>query len=230
MKTKHFYWKTALLCSLILSLVIPASATDSVDISLPISQEIVMRDSKDTPETTTFHYELSTEQEDAPMPVGSENGEYDFTIQGMDSEVTIPFHFTHAGVYHYTIHQVDEDTQYCTCDHSHYEATVYVQNTPSGDLSAQMIVEEETGEKIGEILFRTVYRDIPNNTPGEVPTEPSAPDVPQNPDSTTSGNQAPADSPQTGDTSSIALWMLMAGGSAAVLLFLPILKKSKHGA
>lgn len=228
MKAKHFYWKTTLLCSLILSLVIPASAADSVDTKLPISQEIVMEDSNDTPETVTFHYELSTEQEDAPMPEGSVDGEYDFTIQGMDGEVTIPLHFTHAGIYHYTIHQIDEDTQYCTCDDTCYEATVYVQNEPSGDLSVQMIVEDESdGKKCGEILFRTVFRDIPGNTPDQSEPENPAPDNSQNPDNSTPATPSSPESstPQTGDSSAITFWMLMAGFSVAALIFLPILHK-----
>lgn len=237
MKTKKLYMKTALIGMLILLSVSTAYATDSVDVTLPVSQEIMMEDSHDKPESTTFHYELSTEQEDAPMPSGSVDGEYDFSISGMDSEVKIPLHFTHAGVYHYTLHQLDKDTEYCICDHTCYECTVYVQNEPSGDLSVQMIVEDESdGKKCGEILFRTAYRDIPddstdNPNPEHPEPEHPEPNVPQEPDGSTPDTPSSPESasPQTGDSSHIAFWVLTAASSLVVLISLPILRKSKRG-
>lgn len=226
MKMKKIYLKLVLAGMLILMSVGTAYATDSVDIAIPVSQDIVMEDSHDTPESTTFHYELSTDQEDAPMPAGSEDGEYFFSISGMDSEIEIPLHFTHAGVYHYTLHQVDHDTEFCVCDHTCYDCTVYVQNEPSGDLSAQMIVEEDGGKKCGEIMFRTAYRDIPDETEPENPGS----ETPQNPDgSSPDAPDTPAsETPQTGDTGSITFWLTMAAFSLAALIFLPFLGRSKQ--
>lgn len=228
MKTKKLYLKIVLICTLIFISVSTVYAADSVDIAIPVSQEIVMADSHDTPESLTFHYALSTDQEDAPMPTGSEDGKYDFSISGPDSEITIPLHFTHAGVYHYTLHQIDETTEYCICDDSCYEATVYVQNEPSGNLSVQMIVEDESdGKKCGEILFRTAYRDIPDQTPDNPNPDISTPNTPQNPDSADTPSSGTS-TPQTGDSSSITFWMLMSAFSFLTLILVPFFGKTKR--
>lgn len=201
MKAKNLYLKALLIGTLMLMFVSTAYANDCVKTTLPISQEIVMTDPDDSPETLSCHYVLSTEQEDAPMPEGSKDGEYFFSIDGMDAKTTIPLCFNHAGVYRYTLYQMDKDTEYRICDRSHYEATVYVLNEPNGALSTQVIVQENGGEKSGEILFRTVYRDIPSSNPEQE----SAPQ---------------SSSPKTGDSVNITLWMILAVVSLFTLLSL----------
>lgn len=152
----------------------------------------------------TFYYEIKAADDFTPMPQDCINGVYHFSLKGNDKVDVGPIAYTRPGKYTYTVKQlVEEKKAGYTYDHECYTVTVSVKNTPDGGLSAtvELPVNRE-GFKESRIQFdNSYYKDTPKDP----------------------------NSPQTGDTSNITLWLALAVGSFICLLLTIMFGRKQRG-
>lgn len=167
------------------------AAANSVEIDLPVKQTFVVHNQGTTKVNLTGTYELSATDESTPMPDGSKDGKYIFTIDGADAQATLSTSYAKTGTYNYTLKQITTGTDNYSYDRSSYTITVYIKNGNAGNLNYQVIVKNEDNEKCGEILFRNSYKG--SNKP----------------------DPKPSDKPTTGDASDISFWIILGMSSLA---------------
>lgn len=171
------------------------AAEASVKLELPVRQIIEVRDGTVGSVPTTGTYELSVLSEDAPMPEGSKDKAYSFTIEGRDNSVTLSFIYTHGGIFQYRLIQTTQGAGNYACDGTEYQISVYVKNADDGGLVTEVIAEKESGKKSGEICFINRY---------EGPQAVVTPDADTKP-------------VKTGDDGEVFLQIFFAGSAATVL-------------
>lgn len=144
--------------------IFTASASDSLlDIKIPVRQMFLTQSASVPPSAQHGKYVLSSEGPNMPMPEGSQDEQHEFSITGNNrtSEIHIPFSKT--GIYHYTLKQITEDTDNYVYDRIVYTITVYIENSHTGDLSSQIIVENDEMGKCAEICFENQYKNNGNS-------------------------------------------------------------------
>lgn len=166
------------LCIGLLSVRTVYASDDAAETWLPVRQQFTLSGESAVPVRQIGIYELSSVDPSSPMPKGSQDGKYVFSLEGANTRITIPLSYTHAGIYRYALYQITEDAENYFYDRTRYTITVYIQNEPSGGLSSQLIAEIAGGEKGREAVFSNSYKDI------DIPPEP----------------------PLTGETSRLSLW------------------------
>ncbi len=156
-----------------------ATRLDNSSASIPVSQifELEYANAVDLgntdPDYQTFTYILSTEDADAPLPGGSVNGEYAFTMDGNET-VQLPIAmmtgeekdliFKHAGVYTYELKQDQEgkDQPPYTLDATSYTIRIYVVNENNGIRLEAVTAENVQSEtKVKGIEFSNLYTGTP---------------------------------------------------------------------
>lgn len=173
------------------------AAGNPVEVIIPVIQDFnVQSDSAALP-ARLGKYELSSPDSDSPMPKGSKNGRFEFSIDGSNTSTAINLSAGKAGVYHYILRQVTEDAEKYTYDRTVYAITVYIENTPDGRFGSQIIVENGADGKCAEIRFENHYQNH-------------------------SGSVEP---PKTGDQSGILFWSLLSFLSFVGVISLAITRR-----
>lgn len=159
-------------------------------------------------------YEMTALDFDNPMPEGSTDGRYTFSLKG-DKQAELAMTYDHGGVYRYQLRQTTKDAERYTYDRAVYIVSVYINNGENGQLIPQVIVENEQKEKCEDILFENTYT---------VKTVPATPGTSYQPTGNTDRTLV-----NTGDTTNVAIWITMLliafGGIVAILL---LQRKSAH--
>lgn len=195
---KHIKQKAILVLLLLNLLVMTKSvayaAENQITLELVVKQTLEYKNAVAEQLNHTGTYELTGLTEDAPMPEGSENQVYVFSVKDSDETVKIPMVYMHGGVYQYQLIQTTEDQEYYTYDKTKYEITVYIKNTENGALASEVIVENGSGKKCGSIHFTNQYQG--ENIPQE--------EEPKN--------------VKTGDETNVFMWFILAGCSIGVIV------------
>ena len=100
----------AILALLLLNLLIMTNsvayaAENQISVELAVKQTIAYENTAIEPFHKTGTYELTGLTEEAPMPEGSEQNVYAFSIDGVNETVKIPMVYTHGGMYQYQLTQ-----------------------------------------------------------------------------------------------------------------------------
>lgn len=108
------------------------------------------------PETYTL---VLTGDEGAPMPEGSQDGQYAMQVEGPGVADFPAIAYESVGVYHYVITQKPGTNSSCTYDDTRYEITVTVANQKSepGLEVTIAIRNSQTQEKVEQVVFRNDY-------------------------------------------------------------------------
>lgn len=108
------------------------------------------------PETYTL---VLTGDEGAPMPEGSQDGQYAMQVEGPGVADFPAIAYESVGVYHYVITQKPGTNSSCTYDDTRYEITVTVANQKSepGLEVTIAIRNSQTQEKVEQMVFRNDY-------------------------------------------------------------------------
>lgn len=108
----------------------------------------------------TFTYRLEALETGNPMPAGSTDDGYTFTITGSGSAVIELAAFNRQGVYRYKLFQVigNEKPGY-TYDRRVYTIEIHAGTEPD----AKVIVFDENGEKTAAIIFQNSYGVLPSD-------------------------------------------------------------------
>lgn len=160
-KKQSFILSLFVLSVLIFSVKGVSAASGYVKVPLTVRQMFELKNQpEDAKPAGTYLFQAS--DKNIPMPEGSRNGEYSFSLTGEKAETTLVISYSEAGIYHYQILQTTKDKKMYTYDRSIYQVTVYVEKGDNGKLIPQVIVEKEDGKKYGNIEFH-------NSCTGTVP-------------------------------------------------------------
>lgn len=135
------------------------ASADKIEVNIPVIQTFYIESDSPASPIQVGTYELSAENSDFPMPEGSKNGRFEFSLTGNNATSEINILFEKTGIYHYTLKQITEDAEDCSYDRNIYTITVYVVNTPAGQFSSQIVVENGKAGKCAEICFENHYRN-----------------------------------------------------------------------
>ena len=168
--------------------------------------------SGDKPRTdSTFTFRMEADDPLFPMPEGSVHGRKEATVQG-EGEVEFGFStYTEAGIFTYKVYEQKETITGYTFDKTMYTMTVTVTES-DGELAAKRVILRDDGRTVDEMLFTNAYRAPDKGTlqPGRSRTVAGA----------TVHKRSVSNSPKTGDTSNITLFIVL--GIAAMMLILLI--------
>ena len=192
----------AVMCAV--SAVLPAFAADNPTVSIPVTVSLSGTMPK---EKEKFTVVLQADDDDYPMPAGSEDGVCTMTITGADTKNFPTITYKEVGVYTYTVSQKAGSSKKCTYDETKYALTVTISNTVDGDglQSAAVLYPDTEGDKQSVAEFENAYEADPTATP--TPTAAPVPDK-----TTTTA------SPKTGDESTPGLYAVLLAASVGAIV------------
>lgn len=126
---------------------------NTIDIPLTVIQEFDISSKDINTVDTKGVYELTALDNNFPMPDGSKDNRFIFSMDEKNDEFTIPLMYKHSGVYRYNIQQKTQHKENYIYDENIYDLTVYVKRGENGKLTSQVIVRNKQGEKCGDIRF-----------------------------------------------------------------------------
>ena len=143
------------LIALLISMTASLAVAESTTVSLPVRQSFTsnVSDADDT-----FSYVLTAITKNAPMPDGSVDGKYTFTLSGSVSQ-TLRLSAQQQGYYEYTLRQVvSEEKQSYTYDTTTYRIGVSIRDGEGADgLTFIVVLEKNDGTKTDELRFANAY-------------------------------------------------------------------------
>lgn len=155
-------WETVLwMLSLLFIFILLSESTAfaqeiKADVSLKVMQEFTISNVASGSVDTKGSYELTALEEGCPMPAGSTDGKYNFTLKDNEQSELL-FRYMRGGQYKYQLRQTTEDAGQYHYDRTIYTISVYVKNGDNGQLIPLVIVENAHGEKCENILFQNSY-------------------------------------------------------------------------
>lgn len=146
-----------MLAALLLLCLLPLGQTVLAEPEASFSVDVQAQGNVPTkPETYTL---VLTGDEGAPMPEGSQDGQYTMQVEGPGVADFPAIAYESVGVYHYVITQKPGTNSSCTYDDTRYEITVTVANQKSepGLEVTIAIRNSQTQEKVEQVVFRNDY-------------------------------------------------------------------------
>lgn len=192
----------ALVAILLQGLSVKAEAASrEVIAKIPVSQTFEIKNQAPDGLNREFQYTLTCEDKNNPMPEGTSEGIYTFTLKDNDKKV-IEITCEHAGVYYYNLkQQVSDKKNKFSYDETHYQVSLYVTNSTDGGLDTQVIVKKPDGTKGAEPHFYNCYTgDIQSKSSSTV---------------------------KTGDTQNLILWYSIATIAVAVFTITVVIRRKK---
>ena len=139
--------------------VTSAYGVHAVTVNVPVSQVFTQNIEKDI--LSYFHYKLTPLKAGNPLPQGGT--EHSFVIDGTQVAQIGPFTFHAAGHYAYRLEAVLSDPKAgYTYDEGVFIVNIYVKNANPG-LLADIVITNEAGEKIPEVVFVKNYTSKPSD-------------------------------------------------------------------
>lgn len=110
-----------------------------------------------------FTYQLTSLDAASPMPAGSENGVYTFTLTGDETLALPAISFAGEGTYLYTMQQVvANQSPGLAYDTEVYTLTVYMQST-SAEYVMALVITNSQGQKVDSIVFENTFTPLPTD-------------------------------------------------------------------
>lgn len=185
------------------------AAAQGTELTLTVWQEFELLDQNTAKFNNTGTYQFSPVSPEAPMPEGSKKEGFLFSLKGSREKQEIPLKFRENGTFVYTLLQTTEDRKNYSYDRNVYTITVYVRSSEKGETVSQVIVENKSGEKCGEIKFQNSFKGK------EKPVSP----VEEN-------HSSRKDSVKTLDSSNVGFWLILGAASLTAGLYLWLIKRT----
>ena len=206
----------AVMCAITATL--PALAAEDPGVSIPVTVSL----SGTLPKTEeSFKFQLQADDEESPMPAGTEDGICTLTVTGAGTENFPSITYDEVGVYTYRISQVAGKNKKCTYDETVYALTVTISNAEDGSgLESTAVLYPDNGSaKQPGAEFKNEYEVEATATP--TPTAAPTPTATPTPTETPAPTQT-TNAPKTGDDSTPGLFvnLLVASLAVAVVVFL----------
>lgn len=185
-------------------------AQSAVHIRIPVQQ--VLEESEKLSGEKKFEYILESEEPETPMPEGSSEKSYTFSIEG-NTQSDLLIEMNNVGIYSYKLKQsnVSEKKEWLT-DERVYDIEVYVKNGQDNELTPVVIIKNNENDKPERAVF--VNRYIPAVSEQTVEMDQSK-------------NIHAKDKIQTGDKSSVTVLCLAAVVSLILMIGL-VVRYMKH--
>ena len=181
------------------------AASDVVEVPLTVKQSFEQNsDEKEIDLTGT--YEFRALDVGIPMPEDTNSDIYNFILEGNNDEKMLSLQFQHAGIYRYHLVQTSKSKEHYSYDKSSYIIAVYIKNGENGKLLPQVIAEKNDGKKYAELIFYNSYNKI------HKPSTPSE----------------PSDQVQTGDSTDIKMYVMIASLALMLIVVLGCFKKNNQ--
>lgn len=145
-----------------------SAANESASVSLPVEQTYT-KVGTDIEAKGVFAYILTPNQAGNPMPAGSVDNQYNFTLEGDESKNLDALTFTEEGIYEYTLKQVVGTAKGYRYDTTVYTIWIQVVNV-NGELVAQTLLPIGDGSKHEKIIFNNGYQ--PEQTDPQLMVDP----------------------------------------------------------
>jgi pilin isopeptide linkage protein len=131
------------------------AAAAPLEVKVPVKQ-VVVKTGSGPSGSEQFSYILTPARSDCPLPGGSADGKYVFTMTG-NEETELVFQFTSAGVYTYELKEnVTAPQAGYTYDQRVYTIKVYVVNY-GGSLIPEVTVQNSSNDKLAQAVFNNSY-------------------------------------------------------------------------
>lgn len=185
-------------------------AQSAVHIRIPVQQ--VLEESEKLSGEKKFEYILESEEPETPMPEGSSEKSYTFSLEG-NTQSDLLIEMNNVGIYSYKLKQsnVSEKKEWLT-DERVYDIEVYVKNGQDNELTPVVIIKNNENDKPERAVF--VNRYIPAVSEQTVEMDQSK-------------NIHAKDKIQTGDKSSVTVLCLAAVVSLILMIGL-VVRYMKH--
>lgn len=141
--------------------------SNEVSINLPLRQVVTTKSTVDV-EKMSFDYTLESTSGQLPLPDGSVGTSFVFSMTG-NSEMDLgTITYQSVGTYNYSLYQINmNDTDKYTYDKKVYTVTVYVKRDTQGNMIAEIIGDNGSGEKPEVFEFTNQYKNTSTgNKPG----------------------------------------------------------------
>ena len=140
------------------ALSLTAFAAGTVTASIPVVQEYSEKNKIPSNLNRTFDYQLKAEDSSYPMPSGSSDGKYTFSLTSSASS-SLSISFSESGVYKYTLSQVIPSSRISrvTYDEKVYNVTISVKSSSGGLISDVYISESGSSYKTDSARFVNSY-------------------------------------------------------------------------
>ncbi len=141
---------------LFLSMQIPVFASEPVtEVKIPVEQ-VVEGEAKD--QAAEFSCVLTTNQNEAPMPKGSKEKQYVWSMKKEETaKIIIPV--TTDGTYHYRIYQTTEQKAAYECDQSHFDVSVAAFYNDANQLKTITVVKTKRGKNRSDYFFESLQQN-----------------------------------------------------------------------
>lgn len=122
-------------------------AGEVASVVLTVKQSFVDLDGVSYSSEDEVTYQLSAGTSNSPLPSGSEDGQYSFSIKGNTTGSTAPILFKHAGIFSYELRAVILDSFPYTWSPQVFYIQVYVSN----DGSSLIVINNQDQTKVAEM-------------------------------------------------------------------------------
>ncbi|MGX8773526.1 MAG: Spy0128 family protein [Bacillota bacterium] len=138
-------------------LTVPAAAL-AMPVSLPYQQTFT-NNSSEASVADTFDYQITAADASSPMPEGSSNGAYVFSLKGNTSgSLNLDIPFKKPGYYHYTVKsKVDKPKKGYTYSSKTYTVMIMVVNGSDGLETGAITIKDAKSTKYDRLVFKTKY-------------------------------------------------------------------------
>lgn len=182
-------------------------AAEAATATMTVQQSFVDLDGAPYASEAEVTYILSADAPESPMPSGSENGQYSFSLKGNVTGSTAPISFEHAGIFDYELRASIPDSFPYKCSPQVFSIQVYVNN----DGSSLMVIHNQDQTKVAEMsaVYISPTRKPINNGNGHGTSK-----------------RVYSTTVRTGDSNDIILWIVLCIMSLIGIIIL-IVKKRK---
>lgn len=217
------YMLSLLMCMCLVgtSLTSVLAKNNNASLSLIIEQNFDIKGEEASKVNDLFNYRLIALSDGAPMPQGTSNNQYFFSIKGNDCFEVGPVAFSHEGVYRYQLSHISLASKNYTYDNSTYNIIVYV--TKENGIHS-VIENTNTGEKVSKIEYAHSYNSQTGGNEGNGNNEDDGGDVlGENTNVSSNNNQVTTD-----DQSLVSLYLGLTVASFISLLILCVINVRKE--
>lgn len=195
---------------LILSAATVQASSGYAEIQVPVSQKFEVKQGIVPAGGNIFSYTFTSKDAGSPMPEGSKDGVYSFTMKDTQKENLAAITYKQVGEYEYELRQaVTDEKEGYHYDQQTYQVLVSVRSREGSGLYADLIIKNEAGEKAEEAFFENTYTGKKQS--GSTGTNGTSPNY------TTPASQG-RPLVKTGDETKLSLLLALLAGSFLVLI------------
>lgn len=152
------YFILPMLAMVFLMSVTVYASSGSAGVQIPVRQIFTVKQGTAPKGGDVFYYKLVPEQADNPMPEGSKDGMYSFSMEHTQGGALPEITYDKVGDYEYQIEQaVAEEKDGYGYDRRSYTVMVSIRNRDGSGLYADLILKNEAGEKVENAAFENTY-------------------------------------------------------------------------